>query len=204
MSKEQPSLSGFSNSQLRKLAGSGEYQKRLNSFNTTVDKSLINKQIKELDAKERYRLKMKGMRNNRLGSTGADMEALKEEVKTKVEVTKEIKENVKIKSENKKYVEKMRKLNKKYGNISLDEYKKMKERVEDFNEEQKGKSLLNSKEKQTFVSSVYKNLDDYYMEVNKVNLYDWQQTRSGISVEEANKRVLGDIDEDDLSDISDD
>jgi len=204
MSKEQPSLSGFSNSQLRKLAGSGEYQKRLNSFNTTVDKSLINKQIKELDAKERYRLKMKGMRNNRLGSTGADMEALKEEVKTKVEVTKEIKENVKTKSENKKYSEKMRKLNKKYGNISLDEYKKLKEHVEDFNEEQKGKSLLSSKEKQTFVSSVYKNLDDYYMEVNKINLYDWQQTRAGLSVEEANKRVLGDIDEGDLSDISDD
>ena len=203
MSKE-PSLSGFSNSQLRKLAGSGEYQKRLNSFNSTVDKSLINKQIKELDAKERYHLKMKGMRNNRLGSTGADMEALKEEVKTKVEVTKENKENVKIKSENKKYVEKMRKLNKKYGNISLDEYTRLKQRVEEFGEEQKGKSLLKSKEKQTFVSTVYKNLDDYYMEVNKVNLYDWQQTRAGLSVEEANKRVLGDIEEDELSDISDD
>lgn len=203
MSKE-PSLSGFSNSQLRKLAGSGEYQKRLNSFNSTVDKSLINKQIKELDAKERYRLKMKGMRNNRIGSTGADMESLKEEVKNKVEETKEIKENVKTKSENKKYVEKMRKLNKKYGNISSEEYTTLKQRVEDFNEEQKGKSLLKSKEKQPFLSTIYKNIDDYYMEVNKVNLYDWQQTRSGISVEEANKRVLGDIDEGDLSDISDD
>lgn len=203
MSKE-PSLSGFSNSQLRKLAGSGEYQKRLNNFNTTVDKSLINKQIKELDAKERYRLKMKGMRNNRLGSTGADMEALKEEVKTKVEETKEIKENVKTKSENKKYVEKMRKLNKKYGPISLEEYTTLKQRVEEFNEEQKGKSLLKSKEKQPFLSTIYKNLDEHYMDVNKVNLYDWQQTRAGLSVEEANKRVLGDIDEGELSDISDD
>ena len=203
MSKE-PSLSGFSNSQLRKLAGSGEYQKRLNSFNTTVDKSLINKQIKELDAKERYHLKMKGMRNNRLGSTGADMEALKEEVKTKVEVTKEIKENVKTKSDNKKYAEKMRKLNKKYGPISLEEYTTLKQRVEEFNEEQKGKSLLKPKEKQLFLSTIYKNLDEHYMDVNKVNLYDWQQTRAGLSVEEANKRVLGDIDEGELSDISDD
>ena len=100
--------------------------------------------------------------------------------------------------------EKMRKLNKKYGNISLDEYTMLKQRVEEFGEEQKGKSLLKSKEKQTFVSTVYKNLDDYYMEVNKVNLYDWQQTRAGLSVEEANKRVLGDIEEDELSDISDD
>jgi|APSaa5957512535_1039671.scaffolds.fasta_scaffold32114_4 hypothetical protein len=203
MSKE-PSLSGFSNSQLRKLAGSGEYQKRLNSFNSTVDKSLINKQIKELDAKERYHLKMKGMRNNRLGSTGADMEALKEEVKTKVEVTKEIKENVKTKSDNKKYAEKMRKLNKKYGPISLEEYTTLKQRVEEFNEEQKGKSLLKPKEKQLFLSTIYKNLDEHYMDVNKVNLYDWQQTRAGLSVEEANKRVLGDIDEGELSDISDD
>ena len=203
MSKE-PSLSGFSNSQLRKLAGSGEYQKRLNSFNTTVDKSLINKQIKELDAKERYHLKMKGMRNNRLGSTGADMEALKEEVKTKVEETKEIKENVKTKSDNKKYAEKMRKLNKKYGTISLEEYTTLKQRVEEFNEEQKGKSLLKPKEKQSFLSTIYKNLDEHYMDVNKVNLYDWQQTRAGLSVEEANKRVLGDIDEGELSDISDD
>lgn len=203
MSKE-PSLSGFSNSQLRKLAGSGEYQKRLNSFNSTVDKSLINKQIKELDAKERYRLKMKGLRNNRLGSTGADMEALKEEVKTKVEETKEIKENVKTKSDNKKYAEKMRKLNKKYGTISLEEYTTLKQRVEEFNEEQKGKSLLKPKEKQSFLSTIYKNLDEHYMDVNKVNLYDWQQTRAGLSVEEANKRVLGDIDEGELSDISDD
>jgi hypothetical protein len=204
MSKEQPSLSGFSNSQLRKLAGSGEYQKRLNSFNTTVDKSLINKQIKELDAKERYRLKMKGLRNNRIGSTGADMEALKEEVKTKVEETKEIKENVKTKSDNKKYAEKMRKLNKKYGTISLEEYTTLKQRVEEFNEEQKGKSMLKPKEKQPFLSTIYKNLDEHYMDVNKVNLYDWQQTRAGLSVEEANKRVLGDIDEGELSDISDD
>ena len=203
MSKE-PSLSGFSNSQLRKLAGSGEYQKRLNSFNSTVDKSLINKQIKELDAKERYRLKMKGLRNNRLGSTGADMEAFKEEVKTKVEETKEIKENVKTKSDNKKYAEKMRKLNKKYGTISLEEYTALKQRVEEFNEEQKGKSLLKPKEKQSFLSTIYKNLDEHYMDVNKVNLYDWQQTRAGLSVEEANKRVLGDIDEGELSDISDD
>jgi len=203
MSKE-PSLSGFSNSQLRKLAGSGEYQKRLNSFNSTVDKSLINKQIKELDAKERYRLKMKGLRNNRLGSTGADMEAFKEEVKTKVEETKEIKENVKTKSDNKKYAEKMRKLNKKYGTISLEEYTTLKQRVEEFNEEQKGKSLLKPKEKQSFLSTIYKNLDEHYMDVNKVNLYDWQQTRAGLSVEEANKRVLGDIDEGELSDISDD
>ena len=203
MSKEQPSLSGFSNSQLRKLAGSGEYQKRLNSLNTTVDKSLINKQIKELDAKERYRLKMKGLRNNRIGSTGADMEALKEEVKTKVEETKEIKENVKTKSDNKKYAEKMRKLNKKYGTISLEEYTTLKQRVEEFNEEQKGKSMLKPKEKQPFLSTIYKNLDEHYMDVNKVNLYDWQQTRAGLSVEEANKRVLGDIDEGELSDISD-
>jgi hypothetical protein len=203
MSKE-PSLSGFSNSQLRKLAGSGEYQKRLNSFNSTVDKSLINKQIKELDAKERYRLKMKGLRNNRIGSTGADMEALKEEVKTKVEETKEIKENVKTKSDNKKYAEKMRKLNKKYGTISLEEYTTLKQRVEEFNEEQKGKSMLKPKEKQPFLSTIYKNLDEHYMDVNKVNLYDWQQTRAGLSVEEANKRVLGDIDEGELSDISDD
>ena len=199
MSKE-PSLSGFSNSQLRKLAGSGEYQKRLNSFNSTVDKSLINKQIKELDAKERYRLKMKGMRNNRLGSTGADMESLKEEVKNKVEETNEIKNNVKTKSENKKYAEKMRKLNKKYGTISKEEYTQLKQRVEEFNEEQNSK--INPKKKEIFVSTIYKNLDDYYMEVNKVNLYDWQETRAGISVEEANKRVLGDMDEGDLSDIS--
>ena len=199
MSKE-PSLSGFSNSQLRKLAGSGEYQKRLNSFNSTVDKSLINKQIKELDANERYRLKMKGMRNNRLGSTGADMESLKEEVKNKVEETNEIKNNVKTKSENKKYAEKMRKLNKKYGTISKEEYTQLKQRVEEFNEEQNSK--INPKKKEIFVSTIYKNLDDYYMEVNKVNLYDWQETRAGISVEEANKRVLGDMDEGDLSDIS--
>ena len=199
MSKE-PSLSGFSNSQLRKLAGSGEYQKRLNSFNSTVDKSLINKQIKELDANERYRLKMKGMRNNRLGSTGADMESLKEEVKNKVEETNEIKNNVKTKSENKKYAEKMRKLNKKYVTISKEEYTQLKQRVEEFNEEQNSK--INPKKKEIFVSTIYKNLDDYYMEVNKVNLYDWQETRAGISVEEANKRVLGDMDEGDLSDIS--
>ena len=86
----------------------------------------------------------------------------------------------------------------------MEEYTTLKQRVEDFNEEQKGKSLLKPKEKQIFVSTIYKNTDDYYMEVNKVNLYDWQQTRAGISVEEANKRVLGDIDEGDLSDISDD
>ena len=201
MSKE-PSLSGFSNSQLRKLAGSGEYQKRLNNFNSTVDKSLINKQLKDLDPKERYRLKMKGMRNNRLGSTGADMEALKDEVKTKVEETKETKSNVKTKSDNKKYSEKMRKLNKKYGPISIEEYTSLKQRVEEFNEEQKGKSLL---KKQKFMSTIYSHMDEHYTDVNKINLYDWQQTRSGISVEEANKRVLGeDIDEDEFSDISDD
>ena len=92
----EPSLSGFSNSQLRKLHGSGEYQKRLNGFNSTVDKNLINKQLKELDAKERYRLKMKSMRNNRYG--GYATEDIKEEVKTKIEQSKEEKSTVTTKN----------------------------------------------------------------------------------------------------------
>jgi|UniRef100_A0A6C0J537 hypothetical protein len=193
MSKD-PNLTGFSNSQLRKLHGNGEYQRRLKGFNNTVDKTVMQKQMKELDAKERYRLKMKSMRNNRCGS---DYEELKEEVKNKVEETKEEKSFLKTKSENKKHSEKMRKLNKKYGNIILNEYTELKNKIDNFKEEQK-----NKKEK-TFLSEIYKCMDDHYADVNKVNLYEWQQSHLGISVEEANKAVLGDIDEDELSDLSD-
>src|SRR6056300_566933 len=191
-----PSISGFSSSQLRKLHGNGEYQRRLNKFNGTVDNARVNKQLKELDPKERYRLKMKNKRNSRSGSN--DIENIKNEVKQKVEETKEEKSFSKTKSENKKYNEKMKKLNKKYGTIEKEEYLELKDKIKVFDEEQKDKKT------KKFESNIYCNIDEHYADVNKVNLYDWQQSKQGISTEEANKIVLGDINEDELSDISDD
>lgn len=191
-----PSISGFSSSQLRKLHGNGEYQKRLNKFNGTLDNANVNKQLKELDAKERYRLKIKNMRNSRSGS--GDMETLKKEVKQKVEETKEEKSYAKTKSENKKYSEKMKKLNKKYGSIEKEEYLELKSKIKVFDEEQQDKKTKN------FQSNIYCNIDEHYADVNKINLYEWQQAKQGITSEEANKMILGDINEDELSDISDD
>jgi hypothetical protein len=194
--KKTPSISGFSSSQLRKLHGNGEYQKRLNKFNGTLDNANVTKQLKELDAKERYRLKMKNMRNGR--SSSGDMETLKKEVKQKVEETKEEKSYAKTKSENKKYSEKMKKLNKKYGSIEKEEYLELKSKIKVFDEEQQDKKT------KKFQSNIYCNIDEHYADVNRINLYEWQQAKQGITSEEANKMILGDINEDELSDISDD
>ena len=196
--KEEPSISGFSNSQLRKLHGNGEYQRRLDKFNGTVDKSFLNKEIKELDSKERYHLKMKTMRNNRAGASNSNFESIKKEVKEKVKETKEEKVFQKSKNNNKKYKEKMRKLNKKHGIITVEEYLQLKDKIKCFDEEQQ-----EIKKDKKFTSNIYMNIDEHYNDINKINLYEWQQSKTGISKEDADALILRD-DDDNLSDISDD
>ncbi len=196
--EKEPSMSGFSNTQLRKLSGNGEYQRRLDRFNGTVDKSFLNKEIKELDNKERYKMKMKTMRNSRLGETNSNFENIKKEVKEKVQETKEEKAFENSKTNNKRYKEKMRKLNKKYGEISVEEYLQLNDKIACFEEEQK-----EMKKDKKFTSNIYMNVDEHYIDINKINLHKWQQTKIGISKKEADNLILGDED-DNLSDISDD